>query len=101
MCSRAGLNARKISSPPRFNTEPSSPWSVTILIELPVPLALKCFQELKLDYETAFHIVSYCVDTFATWRIAALCLQSGTVPCPDTSNDPSSPSNSCFCSRYV
>ena len=32
---RAGLDGRKISSPPGFDPGPSSPWSVTIPTELP------------------------------------------------------------------
>jgi hypothetical protein len=32
---RAGLDGRKISSPPGFDTGPSSPWSVIITTELP------------------------------------------------------------------
>jgi len=34
---RAGLNGRKISSPPGFDPEPSSPQSVAIPTELPGP----------------------------------------------------------------
>ena len=34
---RAGLNERKISSPPRFDPEPSGPSSVAIPTELPGP----------------------------------------------------------------
>ena len=33
----AGLDGRKISSPPGFNPGPSSPWSVAISTELPGP----------------------------------------------------------------
>jgi len=32
---RAGLDGRKISSPPGFDSGPSSPWSVAIPTELP------------------------------------------------------------------
>ena len=35
MGSRAGLDGRKISSPPGFDPGPSSPQSATILTELP------------------------------------------------------------------
>jgi len=34
---RAGLDGRKISSPPGFDPEPSSPQSVAISTELPGP----------------------------------------------------------------
>ena len=34
---RAGLDGRKISSPPGFDPGPSSPWSVAIPTELPGP----------------------------------------------------------------
>ena len=34
---RAGLDGRKISSPPGFDPGPSSPWSVVIPTELPGP----------------------------------------------------------------
>ena len=34
---RAGLDGRKISSPPGFDPAPSSPWSVAIPTELPGP----------------------------------------------------------------
>ena len=37
MDSRAGLDGRKISSPPGFDTGPSSPLSVAIPTELPGP----------------------------------------------------------------
>ena len=37
---RAGLDGRKISSPPEFDLGPSSPQSVTILTELPRPIVL-------------------------------------------------------------
>jgi len=36
---RAGLDGRKISSPPGFHPGPFSPWSVAIPTELPGPLA--------------------------------------------------------------
>jgi len=37
---RAGVDGRKISSPPGFDPGPSSPWSVTIPTELPGPRVL-------------------------------------------------------------
>ena len=37
MGSRAGLDGRKISSPPGFDPGPSSPYSVAIPTELPGP----------------------------------------------------------------
>ena len=37
MCSRAGLDGRKISSPLGFDPGSSRPWSVAILTELPGP----------------------------------------------------------------
>ena len=39
--SRAGLDGRKISSPPGIDPGPSSSWLVTILTEAPGPLPIE------------------------------------------------------------
>jgi len=51
---RAGLDGRKISSPPGFDPGPSSPYLVTILTELPGPqkedlMAIKLSGEPELN----------------------------------------------------
>ena len=50
MGSRAGLDWRKISSPPGFDPGPSSPQSVVIPTELPGPLNQKGPRETKGPY---------------------------------------------------
>ena len=49
MSRRAGLDGRKISSPPGFDLGPSSPQSVAIPTELPGPPEVpRGFQEVKV-----------------------------------------------------
>ena len=43
---RTGLDGRKISSPPGFDSGPSSPYSVAIPTELPGPHVIKYWKKL-------------------------------------------------------
>jgi hypothetical protein len=75
---RADLDGQKISSPPGFDTGPSSPKSVAIPTELPGPqnkgskrkklAASSMLHEAKIAYY-AFDVIVYCMYTYQT-RIA-------------------------------
>jgi len=54
---RAGLDGRKILSPPGFDPGLSSPWSVAIPTELPDPGIYMCV------------CVCVCVCVWSTWRV--------------------------------
>ena len=60
---RAGLDGRKISSPPGFDPGPSSPWSVAIPTELP---------GLHLSKQKCINIVSYTITYFSVTKLTAI-----------------------------
>ena len=61
---RAGLDWRKISSPPGFDPGPSSPQSVAIPTELPGPLFQYGIQRYKHEYILNYNFVCSFVWSF-------------------------------------
>jgi len=68
---RAGLDGRKISSPPGFDAGPSSPYSVAIPTELPGP---------RLCIYTTFNIL-VCIREFGG-DLSVLLVCSNKIPFP-------------------
>ena len=56
---RAGLDGRKISSPPGFDSGPFSPYSVAIPTELPGPFSLHGHNTVS-PYISVFLLILFC-----------------------------------------